>query len=60
MDRNQIHFSRLLKSSSITEKGDFWQQLPKHVKRGIERSLEQANNGQTKTYTEVKTILANR
>ena len=44
----------------IEEEPDFWTELPDHVKAGIEKSLEQAKNGQTKSYKEVKKILANR
>ncbi len=46
--------------STIVEEPDFWHELPAHVKQGIEKSLEQAKNGQTKSYEEVKKILANR
>jgi len=42
------------------EDGELWADLPVHVKVGIEKSLEQAKNGQTKSYQEVKKILANR
>jgi len=56
---NQSRYPRLSKST-LTKVDDFWTKLPDHVKRGIEKSLEQIKNGQTKTYIEVKTILANR
>jgi len=56
---NQSRYPRLSKSP-LNKVDDFWTKLPDHVKRGIEKSLEQIKNGQTKTYTEVKTILANR
>ena len=44
----------------IEEEPDFWTELPDHVKAGIEKSLEQAKNGQTISYKKVKKILANR
>jgi hypothetical protein len=44
----------------IEEEADFWTELPDHVKAGIEKGIEQAKNGQTKSYEEVKKILANR
>jgi hypothetical protein len=46
--------------ATIVEEPDFWLDLPEHVKAGIEKSLEQAKNGQTKSYEEVKKILAKR
>jgi hypothetical protein len=46
--------------ATIIEEPDFWTELPEHIKEGIEKSLEQAKNGQTKSYAEVKKILANR
>ncbi|HEY8781655.1 MAG TPA: hypothetical protein VIM16_08585 [Mucilaginibacter sp.] len=33
---------------------------PEHVKAGIEKGIEQVKNGQTKSYDEVKKILASR
>ena len=42
----------------LEEEPDFWNELPPHVIAGIEKGLEQAKNGQTKTYKEVKKILA--
>jgi len=34
--------------------------FPEHVIRGIRKGQEQARNGQTKTYEEVKKLLAER
>jgi len=48
------------KSSIVEEKLDFWNELPEHVKAGIEKSQEQAKNGQTKSFKQVKKILAGR
>ena len=48
------------KATIVKEEPDFWTELPEHVKAGIEKGLEQAKNGQTKSYEEVKKILANR
>jgi hypothetical protein len=45
-------------ASIVEEEPDFWTTLPDHVKAGIKKSQEQATNGQTKTYEEVKKILA--
>jgi hypothetical protein len=44
----------------LEEEPDFWNGLPPHVIAGIEKGLEQVKNGQTKTYAEVKKILAER
>lgn len=46
--------------ATIIEEPDFWTELPGYVTEGIEKSLEQAKNGQTKTYAEVKELLAKR
>jgi len=56
---NERRYTQTSKSPA-TGNNDFWTKLPNHVKCGIEKSLEQAKNGQTKTYAEVKTILAKR
>jgi hypothetical protein len=48
------------KATIIEEEPDFWTELPEHVKAGIKKSQEQVRNGQTKSYEEVKKILANR
>jgi TRAP-type C4-dicarboxylate transport system substrate-binding protein len=52
--------AKATKATIVEEKQDFWEELPAHVQKGIEKSLEQAKNGQTKSYEEVKKILANR
>lgn len=36
------------------------QTYPTHVLEGVEKGILQSKNGQTKTYTQVKDILANR
>lgn len=33
---------------------------PQHVLLGLEKGIHQANNGETKTYAELKELLANR
>jgi hypothetical protein len=48
------------KATIIEEEPDFWTELPEHVKAGIKKSQEQVRNGQTKSYEEVKKILAKR
>lgn len=48
------------KATIVEEEPDFWTELPEHVKAGIEKGIEQAKNGQTKSYEEVKKILAKR
>jgi hypothetical protein len=56
-------FYEVVKAAQATiveEEQDFWTELPDHVKVGIEKGIEQAKNGQTKSYEEVKKILANR
>lgn len=52
--------AKATKSTIIEEETDFWHELPMHVQQGIEKSLGQLKNGQTKSYEEVKKILANR
>ena len=44
----------------IEEEPEFWMDYPEHVRAGVEKGLEQAKNGQTKSYEEVKKILADR
>ena len=51
---------KVAEAKVIEEERDFWTDLPDHVKAGIEKGIEQAKNGQTKSYEEVKKILANR
>ena len=48
------------KSTIVAEEPDFYSELPDHVKAGIEKGIEQAKNGQVKSYEEVIDILANR
>jgi len=48
------------KATIVVEEVDIETGLPDHVKRGIEKGLEQVKNGQTKSYEEVKKILADR
>jgi hypothetical protein len=48
------------KATIVREDADFWTELPEHVKAGIKKSREQVRNGQTKSYEEVKKILAER
>jgi len=44
----------------IEDEPEFWMDYPEHVRAGVLKSLEQAKNGQTKSYEEVKNILATR
>ncbi|HWZ04448.1 MAG TPA: hypothetical protein VNX40_12615 [Mucilaginibacter sp.] len=44
----------------VEDEPELWANYPEHVRLGVEKSLEQVRNGQTKTYKEVKEILANR
>jgi uncharacterized membrane protein len=39
---------------------EHWIEYPEHVIAGIKKSQEQVRNGQTKSYEEVKEILAKR
>jgi hypothetical protein len=55
-----LEAAKAAKATIVVEETDFWTELPEHVKKGIERGREQAKNGQTKSYEEVKRILANR
>jgi hypothetical protein len=55
MSHNQRRAAPASKALRIVEGDDFRTKLPDHVKNGIEKSLEQAKNGQTKTFEEVKT-----
>jgi hypothetical protein len=48
------------RATIVKEEPDFWTELPEHVKAGIKKSQEQVRNGQTKSYEEVKKILAER
>lgn len=51
---------KTVKATIIDEEADFWIELLEHVKAGIKKSQEQVKNGQTKSYEEVKKILAER
>jgi hypothetical protein len=44
----------------VEDEPEFWMDYPEHVRVGVQKSLEQAKNGQTKSYKEAKKILANR
>jgi hypothetical protein len=48
------------KATIVEEEPEFWTDYPEHVRAGIEKSLEQVKNGKTKSFEEVKKILANR
>ena len=48
------------KATIIEDEPEFWMDYPEHVQAGVQKSLEQAKNGQTKSYEEVKKILAER
>ncbi|MFI5137776.1 MAG: hypothetical protein ACHQIM_08100 [Sphingobacteriales bacterium] len=53
--------AKATQASIIEEEDDFMtEQLPEHVIAGIRKGQEQAKNGQTKSYEEVKQILAKR
>ena len=51
---------KVTKANIITEETEFSMEYPEHVRAGVEKSLEQVGNGQTKTFEEVKKILAER
>ncbi|MDR3696447.1 hypothetical protein [Mucilaginibacter sp.] len=58
-------FYTLVKTAKATiveveEEPEFWMEYPEHVKAGVEKSLEQVRNGQTKSFEEVKKILSER
>jgi len=53
-------FIKASKATIIEEEVESWMEYPEHVRIGVEKSLEQVKNGQTKSYEQVKTILANR
>ena len=55
-----LEAAKAAKATIITEETDFWTELPEHVKAGIKRGQEQARNGQTKSYEDVKKMLSNR
>ena len=44
----------------IAEEPEHWMDYPEHVRKGVEKSLMQAESGQVKSYEEVKKILAER
>ena len=44
----------------VEEETEHWMEYPEHVKAGVQKGLEQLRNGQTKSYEEVKKILASR
>ena len=52
--------AKAAKATIIEEEPEFWMDYPEHVRAGVEKSLEQVKNGQTKSFEEVKKILANR
>ncbi|MDB5151317.1 MAG: hypothetical protein JWR54_68 [Mucilaginibacter sp.] len=53
-----LQVAKAAKATVIIEEPDFWTELPEHVKAGVEKSLKQAESGQTKSFEEVKKILA--
>jgi predicted transcriptional regulator len=52
--------AKATQATIVEEDADFLTELPEHVIAGIKKGQEQAKNGQTKTYEEVKQILAKR
>jgi hypothetical protein len=55
-----LEAAKTAKATVTAEKPDFWEELPEYVKAGIKRGQEQARNGQTKSYEEVKNMMAKR
>jgi hypothetical protein len=55
-----LEVAKATQATIIEEETDFWDELPAHVKNGIEKSQAQAEKGQTKSLEEVKNLLANR
>lgn len=52
--------AKATKATIIEEEPEFWMDYPEYVRAGVEKSLEQAKNGQTKSFEEVKKIITNR
>lgn len=52
--------AKAVKATIISKDDDFSSDIPDHVKAGIEKGLQQAASGQTKSYEEVKKILNGR
>ena len=52
--------AKATEATIVEEDADFVAELPEHVIAGIRKGQEQARNGQTKTYDEVKEMLAKR
>ena len=48
------------KSTIVEVQSEDRTDYPEHILRGIRKGQEQARNGQTKTYEEVKKLLAER
>jgi hypothetical protein len=53
-------FIKASKATIVDEEVESWTEYPEHVRIGVEKSLQQAKNGQTKSYEEVKMILAEK
>jgi len=52
--------AKATQATIVEEESECWMEYPEHVRAGVQKSLEQAKNGQTKSFEEVKKILANR
>jgi hypothetical protein len=52
--------AKATQATIVEEEPEYWMDYPEHVRAGVQKSLEQAKNGQTKSYEEVKKILADR
>ncbi len=46
--------------AKVIDESESWMDYPEHVREGIAKSLEQAKNGQTRSFEEVKEILSSR
>jgi hypothetical protein len=53
-------FIKASKATVVEEVEESWMDYPEHVRISVQKSLEQARNGQTKSYEEVKLMLAKR
>jgi len=54
LSTNDTSIINKIKSLFRDKEENWWDQLPAHVKQGIDESLEQANRGEFITYEEVK------
>ncbi len=51
-DTDILNAIKAILSKQVSE-GDFWDELPLHVKESVKRGMEQAKRGEIKTHAEV-------